>query len=226
MTPADREHYATNGYAVLRGVVDPADLDALEGAFEHYAADHDFTDDYPVEGPMHSPEFAEWLTGLSSVQLAMLYERMKLSQNLKAFSELPELIKPVYDLLDCNVTPKAARFRMDQPHSTRHLAVWHQDHAYVGGSTDTVTAWVPLQDTPWEMGPLLVKPRSHKYGPLHHDLELNGRKTMRDLTTHEIRMCEMERGDVLLFHSLLLHSGQVNLSDRVRFSVQVRYEPL
>lgn len=229
MTPADREHYATNGYVVLRGVVDPADLEALEGAFEHYAADHDFTDDYPVEGPMHSPEFAEWLTGLSSVQLAMLYERMKLSQNLKAFSELPELIKAAYTLFDCNVTSKAIRFRMDQPHSTRHLAVWHQDHAYVGGSTDTVTAWVPLQDTPWEMGPLLIVPGSHHLALKHIDGPI-GRKVAWPLgganTREQIIGMPMRRGDVLLFHSLLLHSGQVNLSDRVRYSVQVRYEPL
>jgi ectoine hydroxylase-related dioxygenase (phytanoyl-CoA dioxygenase family) len=36
----------------------------------------------------------------------------------------------------------------------------------------------------------------------------------------------MSRGDVLFFHSLLLHSGQVNFTDRVRYSVQARFEPL
>ena len=40
----------------------------------------------------------------------------------------------------------------DLPGVTRELAVWHQDYRYVRGNTDIVTAWVPLQDTPYVRG--------------------------------------------------------------------------
>ncbi|MGK0296633.1 MAG: ectoine hydroxylase-related dioxygenase (phytanoyl-CoA dioxygenase family) [Gammaproteobacteria bacterium] len=36
----------------------------------------------------------------------------------------------------------------------------------------------------------------------------------------------MEAGDALLFHSLMPHSAQVNLSDEVRFVVNLRYRDL
>lgn len=228
MTPADREHYSTNGFVVLRGVVDPADLDALEGAFEHYAAE--YLEDYGLFGGMHSADYAKALAELAPVEEEDIYKSMRGSQNLQVFAQLSELVEPAMELLDSRaVASKAIRFRMDQPHSTRHLAVWHQDHAYVGGSTDTVTAWVPLQDTPWEMGPLLIVPGSHYLAIKHIDGPM-GRKVAWPLgganTREQIIGMPMRRGDALLFHSLLLHSGQVNLSDRVRFSVQVRYEPL
>jgi len=224
VTPADREHYTTNGYVVLRGVVDPADLEALEGAFEHYAAE--YFEDYGLFGGMHSPEYAEALADLAPIEEEALYKSMRGSDALRDFTGTHAIWSAVVKLVDGGVAAKATRFRMDQPHSTRHLAVWHQDHAYVGGSTDTVTAWVPLQDTPWEMGPLMIVPQSHGM-PLTHNMELNGRKTIKTPPLSlGINILPMRRGDVLLFHSLLLHSGQVNLSDRVRYSVQVRYEPL
>ena len=224
MTPADREHYATTGYVVLRGVVDPADLDALEGAFEHYA--NAYIAEPPDDPWLHTPEFAAWLGDLKPEIQAHLYEQMRGSRNLEFFGDLPELFESVGALVGYrSVKPKATRFRMDLPHDTRHLAVWHQDHAYVGGSTDTVTAWVPLQDTPWEMGPLLVAPGTH-IAEFGHDPGPNGRRVCYPVDGVKLQALPLDRGDVLLFHSLLLHSGQVNLSDRVRYSVQVRYEPL
>ena len=39
----------------------------------------------------------------------------------------------------------------------------------------------------------------------------------------EVRYIEMERGDVLFFHSCLLHSSGNNISDIIRFSLQARY---
>ena len=220
MTPADREHYATNGYVVLRGVVDDATFAPLELAFTE--CEHQFS-----EQPMYSAGMARFL-GMSPTKQRALYEAMRDRPELANFdSEKNTLRWIVRDLTDTpvyRVAMRAPRFRMDLPHDTRYLAVWHQDHAYVGGSTDTVTAWVPLQDTPWEMGPLLVSPdrtlieRVHSPGP-------NGRKVCWPGNRNIVGV-PMRRGDVLLFHSLLLHSGQVNLSDRVRYSIQVRYEPL
>jgi ectoine hydroxylase-related dioxygenase (phytanoyl-CoA dioxygenase family) len=35
----------------------------------------------------------------------------------------------------------------------------------------------------------------------------------------------MEKGDLLLFDSLLLHSGNLNMSEGIRYSIQARYTP-
>lgn len=225
MTPADREHYKTNGYVVLRGVVDPSDLEALEGAFEHYASE--YLKDYGLFGGMHSADYTKALADLAPVEEEDIYKSMRGSQNLEAFGFLPELIEPVGALVGYrSIKPKAARFRMDLPRDLRYLAVWHQDHAYVGGSIDTVTAWVPLQDVDWPMGPLLIAPKSHLFGPRPHTRIVGNRKCPEELNLSDLHAVQLRRGDVLLFHSLLLHSGQPNLSDRVRYSIQIRYEPI
>ena len=55
--------------------------------------------------------------------------------------------------------------RFDLPGVSRELAIWHQDYWYVKGNVDVVTAWVPMQDTPYELGCVMVMPGSHKLGP-------------------------------------------------------------
>jgi ectoine hydroxylase-related dioxygenase (phytanoyl-CoA dioxygenase family) len=118
-------------------------------------------------------------------------------------------------------------FRIDVPVETKELAVWHQDYWYVKGNTDVVTAWIPLQDTTYVNGCLSVMPGSHKLGPVPHDTHVLGKKQIP--AKHlggEIRLAEMKKGDVLFFHSCLLHTGNINLSDSVRYSVQARYTPL
>jgi ectoine hydroxylase-related dioxygenase (phytanoyl-CoA dioxygenase family) len=56
------------------------------------------------------------------------------------------------------------------------LTPWHADQYYWPVSTDnTCTAWVPLQPTPLEMGPLAFSAGSHRYNV--------GRKTKQRLTS-------------------------------------------
>jgi len=117
-------------------------------------------------------------------------------------------------------------FRIDLPHTTAELAYWHQDHFYVKGDFRTITAWVPLQDTPFELGCLGVMPGSHRDGLLPHDLVIGKRHLPRAALGREIRLAAMEAGDLLLFHSCLVHSSNLNLSDSIRYSVQARFVPM
>jgi ectoine hydroxylase-related dioxygenase (phytanoyl-CoA dioxygenase family) len=94
----------------------------------------------------------------------------------------------------------------------------------VRGSVDTVTAWVPMQDTNYLQGCLAVMPRSHTLGLLEHDMKVLGKRHYPShVFDREVRYVEMNKGDVLLFHSCLLHSSSLNLSNAIRFSVQARY---
>src|SRR5690606_4704806 len=87
-----------------------------------------------------------------------------------------------------------------------------------------VTAWIPLQDTSFIEGCLLVMPGSQELGVLAHDrLVLGKRHFPSGIFERDVRYIEMKRGDLLLFNSLLLHSSGVNLSDHARLSVQARY---
>lgn len=98
-------------------------------------------------------------------------------------------------------------FRIDLPFETSELAYWHQDFFYVRGDPQTITAWIPLQDTPFERGCLGVMPGSHLDGSLPHDLIIGKRHVPRSALSREIRLVEMAAGDLLLFHSHLVHSS-------------------
>jgi ectoine hydroxylase-related dioxygenase (phytanoyl-CoA dioxygenase family) len=83
-----------------------------------------------------------------------------------------------------------------------------------------------MQDTEYIHGCLSVMPKSHTLGPISH-----GQKVIekRDLPSaiydREVRYVEMKKGDLLLFHSCLLHSSSLNLSTVTRYSIQARYSP-
>lgn len=226
MTPADVDQYKRDGFVVLRNVVDSAVFSPLEGDLLAALKEHDVSVDSMFD-PWMVPFL--WANNEPNGFGQRLYEKMRESVGLVHIANhLASFASAL--LVDKNMAVRAPRFRLDLPHDTRFVAHWHQDHAYVGGSIHTVTAWVPLQDTDWPMGPLLVAPRSHHRGLLlHEEHQVPGRQTpIIDLPwdTLPLQLVSMKRGDVLFFHSLLLHSGQVNFSDRVRYSVQVRYEPL
>ena len=101
----------------------------------------------------------------------------------------------------------------------------HQDFPNVQGTTEVYTAWLPLIDCPMEVGPLQIAAGSHTAGVYDFDIAggaggieitdpLEGRWVSGDFAV----------GDVLLFHSMTVHKGVPNRSDRLRMSMDVRYQ--
>jgi ectoine hydroxylase-related dioxygenase (phytanoyl-CoA dioxygenase family) len=156
-----------------------------------------------------------------------VYSEIRRYPWLETFSRHDRIVQPVAELLG---TPlglfRKIPFRIDMPHWTEELAHWHQDFHYVKGNTGVVTAWIPLQDTTFLNGCLSIMPGSHRLGPLAHDLVVGKKRVPSTIFGNPIRMVEMRKGDLLLFNSLLLHSGNLNLSPGIRYSVQARYTRL
>ncbi len=73
----------------------------------------------------------------------------------------------------------------------------------------------------------MVMPGAHALGILDHDMEVLGKRHFPSgIFEREVRYIEMQKGDLLLFHSLLPHSSGLNMSATVRLSVQARYSAL
>jgi len=107
---------------------------------------------------------------------------------------------------------------------------WHQDQGTFAqdiSEIDVLTCWLPLTDITQEMGCLQVVPGSHR-GPLavhcaHHD---PARMGIPETLIGEGRHCiEMAAGDVHFHHRRLQHGSLRNVSERVRFSFDLRYQP-
>lgn len=102
----------------------------------------------------------------------------------------------------------------------------HQDFRTIQGTADVLTAWVPLLDCPRELGGLRVLAT----GPAADLLPVTPAKGAGGMTTgvpneHPAwRGGDYRQGDVLVFHSLTIHGGLPNRSDRLRLSVDFRYQ--
>jgi hypothetical protein len=219
----DRESFERNGYAVLKSAIPSSQLDKFEKQVLALIADI-CGEKFPS---LHSSKLATYLLENRASE-ETLYKHVREYPWLLDVSLSPKILSQIANLFQSEFGVFAKiPLRIDLPLVTRELAIWHQDFHYVRGNIETLTAWIPLQDTPYELGPLMVMPRSHHSGPLDHSIELLGKKQIpSDIFDREIRYVEMNRGDVLLFHSCLLHSSSLNISTHVRFSIQARYSRL
>jgi hypothetical protein len=211
--------YVSLGYFIARQIIPPSQIDGLLSKFVglvNSLSGQSFRD-------AHDPQLAAMLSSDRALQ-SKAYDEVRRPDWLLEFSKSESLVSSVRDLLGPRIALMSKiPFRTDVPLDTKELAVWHQDYFYVKGNTDIVTAWIPMQNTNYLNGCLSVMPGSHKLGPVEHDGVTGKRHFPTKHLGGEIRLVEMQKGDVLFFHSALLHTGNINLSNSIRYSVQARY---
>ena len=147
--------------------------------------------------------------------------------SLESFHRFPHqpLLQDVMKLLagrELFIHPRSA-VRLIFPRFDRGVIHAHQDHTAVAGDSESFTAWIPLHDCPLEMGPLRILEGSHRFGlqPTHGT---TGYITPGTERGDGWAGGELKAGDVLIFHSLTVHEALPNLSDRLRISLDCRFQ--
>ena len=266
LSPEQLDHFADQGYVVVKKVIDPAKsldpvideyaqvLDRLadqlfaSGEIESTYQDLDFGDRYIqicVEtGKVHSqyfdfslpfqnvqPETPFWagpavFGALTDADLLDVVEAL-IGPEIYSNPVQHVRIKPPEQLLPKNQHGNAI---LGATH-------WHQDHGVVTPEADDtrmLTVWFSLQDTSLEKGPLQVVPQSHRSGLLPHcpNYMGNGRKFAggsqipeKLFAAADALPLPVERGDVIFLHKQTVHGSQSNISDEVRWSFDLRYNP-
>jgi hypothetical protein len=105
----------------------------------------------------------------------------------------------------------------------------HQDNGVVlpeADDTDILTVWFPLWDATVKNGCLVVWPRSHRQGLLDHCPSHSGLRIPGKLLDGKARSIPVKRGDALFMHKLTVHASHSNHSDDVRWSFDLRYNPI
>ena len=123
------------------------------------------------------------------------------------------------------IHPKAIG-RLIFPNCERLTVHPHQDYRFMNGDPECYTVWIPLHDCPRDVGPLRILEGSHRFGFQTH--------VDKDLHVPEIPAGEaigdewvggqINAGDVLIFHSLTVHAASPNRSDRLRISLDCRFQ--
>jgi hypothetical protein len=107
---------------------------------------------------------------------------------------------------------------------------WHQDNGVVlpeADETDMLTVWFPLLDATVENGCLEVVPYSHREGLLSHCPSGLGLHIPDQLFRKADAIPQpMKRGDILFMHRLTCHASLPNLSNDIRWSFDLRYNPI
>lgn len=169
---------------------------------------------------------------------SQLYDRLhylpclsRLSGNLELLAACRELGLHLPVLMGC------CNMRYDRPHDSRHLFDWHQDTLYLLGSANAVTAWIPFGRVDEEHGTIQVIAGSHKYG-IYPYKKISDKKVeeqrqflQRDLSIDmEIEQSPVtvkaSCGDVVIFKQMLLHRSLPNVSNKVRWTAQIRISDL
>lgn len=99
------------------------------------------------------------------------------------------------------------------------ITPWHADQYYWPvDSAKTITAWVPLQDTPLEMGPLAFCEKSHRF-QVGRDLEISDesemtlKQALQQFRTEESPFC---LGDVSFHAGWTFHRAGANSTSSAR----------
>ncbi len=150
--------------------------------------------------------------------------------NLELFHALPHhpALQQVMNMLvgkHLLIHPKPIG-RLIFPHCNRLTVHAHQDYRFMGGDTKCYTAWIPLHNCPIDTGPLQILEGSHRFGfQPHDDANLyvpeipSGKEIGINWVGGQINV-----GDVLIFHSLTVHAAAPNLSERLRISLDCRFQ--
>ncbi len=130
---------------------------------------------------------------------------------------------------------KGTNIRYALPHDFTYLTPPHQDHFFIRANSEFRTLWVPLMEIDGNVGGLALAVGSHRHGLREHrkqhgvlSYQMKGR-TQRGVALEAISepWCTIDYrpGDVLVFHSLMLHRALPNVSDRIRLSLDARCQP-
>ena len=123
------------------------------------------------------------------------------------------------------------RLRPKVPGHLHGEVPWHQDAGYTDPYCDRalmLTVWLPLVDANEENGCLWVLPKAHKQGVLRHTT--NSQKSYLIIPDDERPadrkpICaQVKKGGVLLLSNMTPHASFTNKTDRVRWSMDLRYQ--
>jgi len=155
-------------------------------------------------------------------RLRQVYKRDAL---FKAWMENPEIRPILQQILNDQVVITTAHHNSimtKMPHLSTPTS-WHQDRRYWRYSDDNlVSVWLALDDEYSENGVLEFIPGSHK---MRFSLEQFDDKEYFSLENEKNKeiiatkvSTDLEKGDVVIFHSLLLHRANKNSTDKPKIS--------
>jgi phytanoyl-CoA hydroxylase len=214
LTDEERRTYDANGYAVVRHVFAPAELEVMDREIDRLLE---------IPGNASDGAKAGWI-----------FKVANRSDVAAQFAEDERLLALIEDVVQPGIAIHSTKLVTKLPRSPE-VCHWHQDEAFYRKPDDPTTfsdtrmsVWVPLQEATTENGCLWVVPGSHRWGLEEFTVVTYGtclRKIDREEYAREHGIAvPVDAGDVVLFNAFTWHSSQGNETDRVRRAFIVSYQ--
>ena len=228
LTPAEREHYWREGFVLLRGLIDEATLRRIDERFRALVAG-----DAAVPSDMVIMQDVAYVKGdampatpLHAVNKLLSFESDPV---LWPFAMDERLLDRVRDITGQELETLSTNV-FNKPPGVDGRHPLHQDLRYFAlrPADKIVATWTAIQPCTRENGCLAVIPGSHRGDLAEHanpDWEqVNfGFFAARGVDVEKRVHVEMEPGDTLLFHPLLVHGSGRNRTDGFRRAISVHY---
>ncbi len=213
LTQEQIDFYKEHGYVKLKKVLAPETL-------EHYR--QTIAAKVQELNTLHLPMEQRTVYEKAFLQIMNLWTK---SDEVKTFALGQRLGRMAAQLMGC----RGVRMYHDQAlykEAGGGITPWHADQYYWPVDSDrTVTAWIPLQNTPLEMGPLAFAPGSYRI-ETGRDLEISDeseQKLQRSLKSYPVHESPFELGEVSFHSGWTFHRAGANASDRPREVFTVIY---
>jgi phytanoyl-CoA hydroxylase len=216
-----RQYYADNGYLIIKKGVSDDLIDAFN-AHIHTIRSSDSMPDWAL--PRKGRDVVDDKDRFS---LRLFNPHLHDGFSLQMM-KLPIVRGALAQLLDTEAVGVQSMYFYKEPGA--HGQAAHQDYYYILNDPNSLTAaWVAMEYTNEENGCLYVIPGSHKIGILPHGKVKNVEE--HEAWTDEVEEIDLtsevpvvlEKGDILFFDSLLIHSSTRNRSNRWRRSYVCHY---
>jgi ectoine hydroxylase-related dioxygenase (phytanoyl-CoA dioxygenase family) len=217
--------FKENGFVLLEDVISPTEIESVFSEI-----------DYMLDMVMQNlktgrRKFArvdeKYLHLKSSNPLfsGRVYDLMKQMQLLLAVAMKPRIIDFVRSVFQGPVLLDLPQIRIDDPSNLRALPMHQEGFGQI--STNTITAWTPLQDVSVTTGTMAVIPGSHKLGFLPHQFYAdmsNAHGVCREyVDPGSISPISVKAGTAVVFDARLIHGTVHNSSNKVRWTAICRY---
>ena len=150
LSPGHAEQYTRDGYIKLRSVFSPDVLNAYEP---------EITGKVIELNTQHVPLTERDTYGRAFLQIENLWRHSSVVEGFVRSTRLARIAAELLGVRGVRIYHDQALYK----EAGGGITPWHRDQYYWPLSTDkTITVWIPLQDTPAEMGPLTFAAGSHR----------------------------------------------------------------
>jgi phytanoyl-CoA hydroxylase len=228
-----RAAWNEQGFFIVRGLIAPDDVAAMEEeVIARIRADP--PEDHPGEtlypaGPNYAifPEKVPSPTAVNPEDRIAKVFNCHAEGIARAVAERPEIVDKVAEILGPDLDCFQSQFIFKNPGVIGQP--WHQDSYYFRFDRQPqVGVWVALSRATLENGCLWVLPGSHN-GPIHDhvpDRRPEANRAYTEIVSQDDSARQpalMAPGDVLFFHSYLMHKSTDNVADERRAAMVYHY---